>query len=77
LDDFFTLYNRHLTARELLRDTIDGNKGTSFSLIPNWIERVMNTDNVRDIKEVGQLTSVGKVLLLRRYALYSYTPALS
>src|SRR3981189_1293327 len=32
-------------ARELLRDTINGNEGASFSLIPDWIERVMNADN--------------------------------
>jgi hypothetical protein len=32
-------------ARELLRDTINGNKGVSFSLIPNWIERVIDVDN--------------------------------
>jgi hypothetical protein len=32
-------------ARECLRDTIDGDKGASFSLIPDWIDRVKKADN--------------------------------
>jgi hypothetical protein len=32
-------------ARELLQDTINRNEGASFSLIPDWIERVINADN--------------------------------
>jgi MULE transposase domain len=32
-------------ARELLRNTIDGDEGASFSLIPDWIKQVMNKDN--------------------------------
>jgi hypothetical protein len=32
-------------ARESLRDTIDGDEGASFSLIPDWIDRVKNADN--------------------------------
>ena len=32
-------------ARERLRDTIDGNEGVSFSLIPDWIDRVKKADN--------------------------------
>ena len=32
-------------ARERLRDTIDGDEGVSFSLIPDWIDRVKKADN--------------------------------
>ena len=32
-------------ARERLRDTIDGDEGASFSLIPDWIDRVKKADN--------------------------------
>jgi hypothetical protein len=32
-------------ARELLRDTIDGDEGASFSLILDWIERVKSVDD--------------------------------
>ena len=32
-------------ARERLRDIIDGDEGVSFSLIPDWIERVIDADN--------------------------------
>jgi hypothetical protein len=32
-------------AKEYLRDTIDGNEGISFSLIPDWIDRVKKADN--------------------------------
>jgi hypothetical protein len=32
-------------ARERLRDIIDGDKGVSFSLILDWIERVKGADN--------------------------------
>jgi hypothetical protein len=32
-------------AREYLRDTIDGDEGTSFSLIPDWIDRVKKADD--------------------------------
>jgi hypothetical protein len=32
-------------ARERLRDIIDGDEGASFSLIPDWIDRVEKADN--------------------------------
>jgi hypothetical protein len=32
-------------ARERLRKTIDGDEGTSFSLVPDWIDRVEKADN--------------------------------
>ena len=32
-------------ARESLRDTIDGDEGASFSLIPDWIDRVKKADS--------------------------------
>ena len=32
-------------ARERLRDIINGDEGTSFSLILDWIERVKEADN--------------------------------
>jgi hypothetical protein len=32
-------------ARECLRDIIDGDEGASFSLIPDWIDRVKKADN--------------------------------
>jgi hypothetical protein len=31
-------------AREYLRRTIDGNEGTSYSFIPDWIDRVEKAD---------------------------------
>jgi hypothetical protein len=39
------LYMPAWRAREHLRDTIDGNEGASFSLIPDWIEHIMKADN--------------------------------
>jgi hypothetical protein len=32
-------------ARERLRDQIDGNEGTSFQLIPDWVDRVLKSDD--------------------------------
>jgi hypothetical protein len=32
-------------ARERLRDIIDGDEGVSFSLIPDWINRVKKVDD--------------------------------
>jgi hypothetical protein len=32
-------------ARERLRSIIDGNEGESFSLIPDWIDRIKKADN--------------------------------
>ena len=32
-------------ARERLQDIIDGDKGASFSFIPNWIDQVKTADN--------------------------------
>ena len=32
-------------ARERLRDQIDGNEGTSFQLIPDWVDRILKSDN--------------------------------
>ena len=38
------LYILAWRARELLRDTIDGDEGASFSLIPDWIDQVEKAD---------------------------------
>jgi MULE transposase domain len=37
-------------ARERLRNTIDGDEGVSFSLIPDWIDRVKEADNSTSIQ---------------------------
>jgi hypothetical protein len=37
-------------ARERLRDIIDGDEGASFSLIPDWIDRVKMADNTTYIE---------------------------
>ena len=37
-------------ARELLQDTIDRDKGASFSLISDWIDQVKKADNSTYIK---------------------------
>ena len=38
------LYMPAWRARERLRDTIDGDEGASFSLVPDWINRVKKAD---------------------------------
>jgi MULE transposase domain len=37
-------------ARESLRDIIDGDEGISFSLIPDWIDRIKKADNTTYIQ---------------------------
>ena len=39
------LYMPAWRARERLRSIIDGNEGESFSLIPDWIDRIKKADN--------------------------------
>ena len=56
-------------ARERLRNTIDGDEGVSFSLIPDWIDRVKEADNSTSIqlKNSKRHTIIG----LRLYLLCS------
>ena len=44
------LYMLAWRARERLRSIIDGNEGESFSLIPDWIDRIKKADNLTYIQ---------------------------
>ena len=51
-------------ARERLRDTIDGDEGTSFSLIPDWMDRVEESKSTYiRLKRVPDTTALKLYLL--------------